>query len=73
MRGIRGPGRVDNTALEARADVLTYTTAALDQDVEVIGEVGAEIWFRSSLPTPTSSSGSATSTPAAARPTSAKA
>jgi uncharacterized protein len=50
VRGIRGPGRVDNTALEARADVLTYTTAALDQDVEVIGEVGAEIWFRSSLP-----------------------
>ena len=43
-------GRVDNTALEARADVLTYTTAVLDQDVEVIGEVGAEIWFRSSLP-----------------------
>ena len=43
-------GRVDNTALEARADVLTYTTAALDQDVEVIGEVSAEIWFRSSLP-----------------------
>ncbi|MGI8331382.1 CocE/NonD family hydrolase [Actinomadura scrupuli] len=43
-------GRVDNTALEARADVLTYTTAALDQDVEVIGEVSAEIWFRSGLP-----------------------
>ncbi|MGC9665084.1 CocE/NonD family hydrolase [Planosporangium sp. 12N6] len=45
----RGSGRVDNTALEARADVLTYTTAVLDSDVEVIGEVGAEIWFRSSL------------------------
>jgi uncharacterized protein len=43
-------GRVGNAALEARADVLTYTTAALDQDVEVIGEVAAEIWFRSSLP-----------------------
>jgi putative CocE/NonD family hydrolase len=42
-------GRVDNAALEARADVLTYTTAALDEDVEVIGEVSAEIWFRSSL------------------------
>jgi putative CocE/NonD family hydrolase len=42
-------GRVDNTALEARADVLTYTTAVLDRDVEVIGEVSAEIWFRSSL------------------------
>ncbi|BBC38415.1 hypothetical protein SGFS_097090 [Streptomyces graminofaciens] len=45
-----GAGPVDNTALEARADVLTYTTAALEEDVEVIGEVGAEIFFRSSLP-----------------------
>lgn len=43
-------GRVDNAALEARADVLTYTTAVLDEDVEVVGEVSAEIWFRSSLP-----------------------
>jgi uncharacterized protein len=42
-------GRVDNSALEARADVRTYTTGRLDQDVEVIGEVSAEIWFRSSL------------------------
>ncbi len=42
-------GRVDNTALEARPDVLTYTTATLDRDVEVIGDVSAEIWFRSSL------------------------
>jgi uncharacterized protein len=43
-------GRVDNTALEARPDVLTYTTAPLTADTEVIGEVGAEIWFSSSLP-----------------------
>lgn len=42
-------GSVDNAALEARPDVLTYTTPMLDQDVEVIGEVSAEIWFRSSL------------------------
>ncbi|RVX43721.1 hypothetical protein EDD27_6415 [Nonomuraea polychroma] len=47
---MNGGGRVDNGSLEARTDVLTYTTAVLDQDVEVIGEVGAEIWFRSSLP-----------------------
>lgn len=47
--GVR-PGRVDNTALEARPDALTYTTALLDTDVEVIGEVSAEIWFRSGLP-----------------------
>lgn len=44
------PGRVDNAKLEARPDVLTYTTDVLDHDVEVIGEVSAEIWFRSSLP-----------------------
>jgi predicted acyl esterase len=43
-------GRVDNTALEARSDVLTYTTPALGKDVEVIGEVGAEVYFRSGLP-----------------------
>jgi len=43
-------GRVDNKDLEARADVLTYTTGVLDKDVEVIGEVSAEIWFQSSLP-----------------------
>jgi putative CocE/NonD family hydrolase len=45
-----GAGRVDNTALEARPDVLTYTTTPLGSDVEVIGEVSAEVWFRSSLP-----------------------
>jgi uncharacterized protein len=43
-------GRVANAKLEARPDVLTYTTAVLAEDVEVIGEVAAEIWFRSSLP-----------------------
>ena len=45
----RSGGRVDNTELEARPDVLGYTTATLGADVEVIGEVSAEIWFRSSL------------------------
>ncbi|MFF4259583.1 CocE/NonD family hydrolase [Streptomyces sp. NPDC001663] len=50
VRMVKDCGRVDNTALESRPDVLTYTTSALDQDVEVIGEVAAEIWFRSSLP-----------------------
>jgi hypothetical protein len=49
VRMVRGAGRADNTALEARPDVLTYTTAPLGTDVEVIGEVSAEIWFRSSL------------------------
>jgi hypothetical protein len=42
-------GRVENGALEARPDVLTYTTDVLEEDVEVVGEVSAEVWFRSSL------------------------
>jgi putative CocE/NonD family hydrolase len=46
----RGAGRVENAKLEARPDVLTYTTAPLDSDVEVVGEVSAAIWFQSSLP-----------------------
>jgi putative CocE/NonD family hydrolase len=50
VRMVRGSGRVDNTKLEARPDVLTYTTPPLDTDVEVIGEITAQIWFRSSLP-----------------------
>ena len=50
VRMVRDSGRVDNTALEARADVLTYTTAVLEQDVDVVGEVSAEVWFGSSLP-----------------------
>ncbi|WP_330274757.1 CocE/NonD family hydrolase [Lentzea sp. NBC_00516] len=49
VRLARDGGRVDNTSLEARPDVLTYTTPVLDQDTEVIGEVSAEIWFSSSL------------------------
>src|SRR5262249_49860589 len=45
-----GAGRVDNALLEARADVLTYSTAPLEVDVTAIGQVTAEIWFRTSLP-----------------------
>ena len=50
--GVRaaGGGRVDNAKLEARTDVLTYTTAVLDRDIEVIGEISAQVWFRASLP-----------------------
>jgi putative CocE/NonD family hydrolase len=50
VRMVRDSGRVDNTTVEARPDVLTYTSVVLDRDVEIIGEVSAEIWFRSSLP-----------------------
>jgi putative CocE/NonD family hydrolase len=45
----RSAGPRDNEALEARADVLTYTTAPLDQTVEVVGPVSADVWFSSSL------------------------
>ncbi len=45
----RGAGRAENSALEARPDVLTYTTPPLPADTEVIGDVSAEIWFSSSL------------------------
>ncbi|MGH3839247.1 MAG: CocE/NonD family hydrolase, partial [Pseudonocardiaceae bacterium] len=44
-----GAGAKDNRQLEARPDVLTYTTDALAEDVEVIGPVTAEIVLRSSL------------------------
>jgi len=43
-------GRVDNRSLEARPDVLVYSTEPLPSDVEVVGPVHAEIWFESSLP-----------------------
>ena len=42
-------GAKDNRKLEARADVLVYTSAVLDHDVEVIGPVTAELYVRSSL------------------------
>jgi putative CocE/NonD family hydrolase len=51
--GGAGMGRVagpqDNRALEARPDVLTYTSTALDRDMEAIGPVSAELFVRSSL------------------------
>jgi putative CocE/NonD family hydrolase len=38
----------DNRSLEARADVLTYTSAPLEQDLEVIGPVQADLFVHSS-------------------------
>jgi uncharacterized protein len=40
---------VDNRPLEARADVLTYTSEPLEADLDVIGPVTVEIYARSSL------------------------
>jgi len=42
-------GAKDNRKLEARADVLVYTSAILQEDLEVIGPVKAELFVRSSL------------------------
>jgi len=45
----RDAGPSDNRALEARPDVLVYTSEPLERDLEVIGPVEAELWVRSSL------------------------
>jgi putative CocE/NonD family hydrolase len=42
-------GPKDNRALEARPDVLVYTSAALEHDMEVIGPITAELYVCSSL------------------------
>ncbi|WP_409496667.1 CocE/NonD family hydrolase [Amycolatopsis sp. cmx-11-12] len=42
-------GCKDNRRLEARPDVLTYTTGSLAEDLTVIGDVTAELYVRSSL------------------------
>jgi putative CocE/NonD family hydrolase len=42
-------GPKDNRALEARTDVLVYTSPVLAREVEVIGPVSAELYVKSSL------------------------
>ncbi|MEV7629030.1 CocE/NonD family hydrolase [Actinoplanes sp. NPDC089786] len=44
------PGPRDNRPLEKRADVLTFTSSALESDLEVIGEVTAQVWLRADRP-----------------------
>ncbi len=48
-----GPRRrqapADNRELESRSDVLTYTSAPLPADLEVIGDVTADLFVKSSL------------------------
>jgi putative CocE/NonD family hydrolase len=46
----RVAGRKDNRALEARPDVLCYTSAPLEQPLELMGNVQVELFVRSSLP-----------------------
>jgi putative CocE/NonD family hydrolase len=45
--GLSGRARVDNRGLEARPDVLTYTSAPLAGDLEVAGEVAADLFVSS--------------------------
>ena len=42
-------GTVDNTALEARRDVLVYTSDRLTEPLELIGPVSSELFVSSSL------------------------
>jgi uncharacterized protein len=42
-------GPKDNRSLEARSDVLVYTSAVLEQDMRVVGPLSAELYVRSSL------------------------
>jgi putative CocE/NonD family hydrolase len=45
----RGTGPQDNRTLEARPDVLVFTSPPLPRDTEVIGPVSAELYVSSSL------------------------
>jgi uncharacterized protein len=46
--GLQGRARADNRVLEARPDVLTYTSEPLAGDLEIFGEATAELFVRSS-------------------------
>jgi putative CocE/NonD family hydrolase len=45
-----GLGPRDQRAIEGRADVLTFTTPTLEEDVEVIGHIEFRLWIASSAP-----------------------
>jgi putative CocE/NonD family hydrolase len=47
--GLTGQARVDNRSLEARPDVLSYTSAPLPGDLTVMGEATVELCVASSL------------------------
>jgi putative CocE/NonD family hydrolase len=49
LLAFKGTGAQDNAALEARVDVLCYTTAPLAQALEIVGPVRLELYARSSL------------------------
>ena len=43
-------GPLDQHRIEARPDVLTYTTAPLEHDMEVTGPISVQLWACSSAP-----------------------
>jgi putative CocE/NonD family hydrolase len=47
--GMLTGGALDNRALEARPDVMVYTSGVLAEPLVIIGAVGAELWVDSSL------------------------
>ena len=47
----RNSGPKDQAAVESRDDVVVFTSAPLEQDLEVTGLVEAELWVSSSAPT----------------------
>jgi hypothetical protein len=50
MNAIYGPGVKDQRAIEARDDVLVYTSEVLTQDTEVTGPVVVKLWASSDAP-----------------------
>lgn len=42
-------GPKDNSDVEARKDLLVYTSPTLDRDIEIVGDVRAELFVKSSL------------------------
>jgi len=48
---LTGAGRKNNSSLEARSDVLTFTSDRLDSEVRLVGELSAEVWMTSTRPT----------------------
>ena len=47
-----GGGSVDNSELEARADVVTFDAAPLAADADYIGTPSVELWISSDVPKP---------------------
>jgi uncharacterized protein len=50
LMSMRNGGSADNTALEARSDVVTFTTAPLEQPLHVIGVPSLELYLSSDNP-----------------------